>query len=79
MLKNFSAEIIPKIGDRPGGYTRVVKLGNSNGDAAAMAILELVDYNDVANKKAEEHKEKRELKAKEKADKKRSRKLKKPQ
>ena len=34
-----------------------------------MAIIELVDYNDVANKKAEEHKEKRELKAKGKADK----------
>ena len=48
----------------------MVKLGNRNGDAAPMAILELVDYNDVANKKAEEHKAKRELKAKDKADKK---------
>jgi len=70
VVKELFAEIIPKIGERPGGYTRVVKLGNRNGDAAPMAILELVDYNDVANKKAEEHKAKSELKAKDKADKK---------
>ena len=70
VVKELFAEIIPKIGERPGGYTRVVKLGSRNGDAAAMAILELVDYNDVANKKAEEHKAKRELKAKDKAGKK---------
>jgi large subunit ribosomal protein L17 len=70
VVKELFSEIIPKIGERPGGYTRVVKLGNRNGDAAAMAILELVDYNDVANKKAEENKAKRDLKAKDKADKK---------
>ena len=72
VVKELFSEIIPKIGERPGGYTRVVKLGNRNGDAAPMAILELVDYNDVANKKAEEHKAKRDLKAKNKADKKSS-------
>jgi large subunit ribosomal protein L17 len=68
VVKELFSEIIPKIGERPGGYTRVVKLGNRNGDAAAMAIIELVDYNDVVNKKAEEQKAKRELKAKDKAE-----------
>lgn len=68
VVKELFADIIPKIGERPGGYTRVIKLGQRVGDAAQMAILELVDYNDIANKKAEEHKEKRELKAKAKAE-----------
>ncbi|AFH48652.1 Ribosomal protein L17 [Ignavibacterium album JCM 16511] len=66
VVKELFAEIVPKIGDRPGGYTRVIKLGARVGDAAQMAILELVDYNEVANKKAEERKEKREQKAQEK-------------
>jgi large subunit ribosomal protein L17 len=72
VVNELFSEIVPKIGERPGGYTRVVKLGNRNGDAAAMAILELVDYNDVANKKAEEKKEKKELKSKEKSEKKKN-------
>ncbi len=72
VVKELFSEIIPKIGERPGGYTRVVKLGNRVGDAAPMAILELVDYNDVANKKAEEQKEKRETKQKAKAEQKAS-------
>uniref|UniRef100_A0A832DEN4 Large ribosomal subunit protein bL17 n=1 Tax=Ignavibacterium album TaxID=591197 RepID=A0A832DEN4_9BACT len=67
VIKELFSEIVPKIGERPGGYTRVIKLGHRDGDAAQMAILELVDYNEVANKKAEERKEKREQKAQEKA------------
>ncbi len=62
VVKELFGEIVTKIGDRPGGYTRVIKLGNRMGDAARMAILELVDYNDVINARAEEHKEKREAK-----------------
>lgn len=68
VVKELFSEIIPKIGERPGGYTRVVKLGNRSGDAAPMAILELVDYNDIANKKAEERKEQKELKSKAKEE-----------
>jgi len=71
IVKELFSEIVPKIGDRNGGYTRVIKLGNRIGDAAGMAILELVDYNDVINAKAEEQKEKREArKAKKEAEKK---------
>ena len=62
VVKELFGEIIGKIGERPGGYTRVIKLGNRRGDAAEIAILELVDYNDVINAKAEEHKEKKEAK-----------------
>ena len=38
-------EVSPKIGERPGGYTRILKIGNRMGDNADMCILELVDYN----------------------------------
>ncbi|KQC32954.1 MULTISPECIES: 50S ribosomal protein L17 [Nonlabens] len=40
-------EVAAKVGDRPGGYTRIIKMGNRLGDNADMALIELVDYNDV--------------------------------
>ena len=39
-------EVSKKIGDRPGGYTRIIKTGNRLGDNAAMCFIELVDYNE---------------------------------
>ncbi len=43
-------EISKKVADRPGGYTRVIKLGNRLGDNASMAMIELVDFNDLYNR-----------------------------
>jgi len=40
-------EISPKVGERPGGYTRILKTGNRLGDNADMCIMELVDYNEA--------------------------------
>lgn len=40
-------DVAAKVGDRPGGYTRIIRLGNRLGDNAEMAMIELVDYNDV--------------------------------
>lgn len=42
-------EVAAKVGDRPGGYTRIIKMGNRLGDNADMAMIELVDYNTLYN------------------------------
>lgn len=42
-------EVAAKVGDRPGGYTRIIKMGNRLGDNADMAMIELVDFNTLYN------------------------------
>lgn len=46
-VNELFSEVAVQVGDRPGGYTRIIKLGMRAGDGAELAMVELVDYNDV--------------------------------
>ena len=52
VIEGIFTDVLPKVKERPGGYTRIVKIGQRLGDAAEMAILELVDFNIAQDKEA---------------------------
>jgi large subunit ribosomal protein L17 len=52
VVKGLFTDIVPKVGERAGGYTRVVKLGQRKGDGAELSIIELVDFSGIIKPKA---------------------------
>ncbi len=61
-------EVATKVADRPGGYVRIIKLGNRLGDNADMAMVELVDYNELYNPKGKKKKSTRRRRGGKKAE-----------
>ena len=51
-VKELFTVVAPKVSGRPGGYIRIIKLGTRTGDNAELALIELVDFNDVYGKAA---------------------------
>ncbi len=56
MVAELFKNVAVKVADRPGGYLRIIKLGNRLGDNAEMAMVEFVDYNEIYNPNAKKKK-----------------------
>ncbi len=56
-IKELFGTVVEKVGSRPGGYTRIIKLGTRVGDNAELAMIELVDFNEIYGKGKGEAKE----------------------
>lgn len=69
-VKELFTVVAPKVASRPGGYTRIIKLGTRLGDNAELAMIELVDFNEIYGKGVEKAGEpaKRTRRGKKKAD-----------
>ena len=67
-IKELFSVVSEKVGDRPGGYTRIIKLGHRQGDAADICFIELVDFDEAMAKETKKKATRRSRKAAPKAE-----------